>query len=322
MISIPYIVQSPVLFLVFNRPDSTRRVFQEIRSVKPGKLYIAADGPRKNNASDKNLCAEVRQIFSGIDWPCQVVTLFHDQNKGCKIAVSDAIDWFFNQEEEGIILEDDCLPGTGFFYFCDIMLEKYRENSPVYSITGTNLQKGVIRGGASYYFSNYSNIWGWASWKRVWRLYNRDLQQYNENGIREKLGEIMSDPNLIEHWMEVFIQLKAGKIDTWDYQLNFLFFNDQALCVTPNVNLVSNIGFGSKATHTIQLQDHNANLPTGELINITHPEYIAADKEADYFFQNIEFKLDEKRLKMQKDKLLRRRFKRWVRSLFRKVKSS
>ena len=322
MISLPYIVQSPVLFLVFNRPDTTRRVFQEIKNAKPKRLYIAADGPRPGKPTDITLCREVKKIVSDIQWDCEVKTVFNEENKGCKMAVSSAIGWFFNQEEEGIILEDDCLPASSFFYFCDQLLEKYRTDSRIFCITGSNLQKGHQRGNTSYYFSQLSNIWGWASWKRVWNLYDRELSRYNEEAAIDFLKNNFQDPLLIDHWLDIFRRLKAGEIDTWDQQFQFLTFFEGGLCVTPNINLISNIGFGADATHTFEARNHNASQPLGEIKNILHPDFTVADKEADYFLFNLEFRLDEKRLKIAKDKLLRRRIKKWFRGLFQKPNHS
>ncbi len=318
----PYIVQSPVLFLVFNRPDTTRRVFQEIKAARPKRLYIAADGPRTGNSQDPARCAEVKKIVSDITWECEVKTAYSEENKGCKMAVSSAINWFFSQEEEGIVLEDDCLPAPSFFYFCDLLLEKYRSDNRIFCITGSNLQKTNQRGKASYYFSQLSNIWGWASWKRVWNLYDRDLSKYTEAAAGDFLQKNFQDPLLADHWFDIFRRLKAGKIDTWDQQFQFLTFFENGLCVTPNTNLISNIGFGTDATHTFEARDHNANQPLGEIKNIVHPDHVVADKEADYFLFNLEFGLEEKRMKSEKDKLLRRRIKKWIRGLFQKTSHS
>jgi hypothetical protein len=321
MISHPYIVQSPVLFLVFNRPDATRRVFQQIKAAKPARLYIGADGPRPEKPSDLLLCQEVRNIVSDIDWDCSIHTIFNAENRGCKLAVSSAIDWFFSQEEEGIILEDDCLPVPSFFYFCDQLLEKYRSDNRIFSITGSNAQNGQTRGSASYYFSQLSNIWGWASWRRIWKLYDKNLHRYSEEYAIHFLKNNFRDPLLADYWLDIFKRLKKKEIDTWDQQFQLITFFENGLCITPNVNLISNIGFGGDATHTFNPQDYSANKPTGEISGIIHPAEILPDKEADYFLFNHEFKLDERRQKKEKDKLLRRRFKRWFRSLFTKATS-
>lgn len=308
-----YTVQSPVLFLIFNRPDTTLRVFEQIKAVRPSRLYIAADGPRPDRPPDVALCREARDIVKLIDWDCQVNTLFSETNKGCKMAVSTAISWFFEQEEEGIILEDDCVPVRSFFYFCDTLLQKYRHDTRVRNITGTNLQRGQQWGDATYYFSQYSNIWGWASWRRVWQQYDLELKRYTEQEAAVQLRKVFHDPFLVAGWEQIFRDLKAGRIDTWDYQLNFITFFENGLCATPNVNLISNIGFGENATHTLDLNSHNAMLPVAEITEIVHPRYFLPEKEADYYFLRKEFDLDAKWRRHNKWK---RRLKRWIKSRF------
>jgi hypothetical protein len=310
-----YIVRSPILLLNFNRPDLTARVFEKIRSVQPSRLYVAVDGPRKNNPSDAQKCKDVKLVFENIDWECTVKTLFRDENLGCKKGVSSAIDWFFENENEGIILEDDCLPAESFFYFCDQMLERYRQDTRISLITGTNLQNGIIRGEGSYYFSQYSNIWGWASWKRTWANYDSALTNYTVDDVTSQLKNVFNDAFLLEEWLKIFNRLKAGEIDTWDYQLNFITFFQNGLCVTPNINLISNIGFRDDATH-VNTNNHNSELPVGELWDIVHPKSFIPQKEADYYFLNKEFNLDEKWHQFEKNKLLRRRIKKWFKKIF------
>ncbi|PSL48332.1 hypothetical protein CLV51_1021199 [Chitinophaga niastensis] len=310
-----YNVQSPILFIIFNRPDVTRQVFEKIKAVKPARLYIAADGPRKGHATDARRCEEARAAVAGIDWECTVKTLFREENKGCKLAVSGAISWFFEQEEEGIILEDDCVPNNSFFYFCDTMLNKYRHDTRIRNITGNNLQHGKTWGTGSYYFSQLSNIWGWASWRRVWKEYDVTMSKYTEEDVVAQLPKICDDRFFVLEWLGFFKNVKAGKIDTWDYQLQFNTFFENGLCVTPNVNLVSNIGFGVDATHTILSDAHNANLPVAELGEITHPHIMLPEKAADYYFLNSEFNLAAKWRRYNKPK---RRIKRWLKSFFAK----
>lgn len=156
-------LKTAVLFLVFNRPETTKTVFEAIRKAKPKRLYIAADGPRKHREGENEKVSSVRQIVTYVDWPCDVKTLFRDENLGCKSAVSGAITWFFNHEEEGIILEDDCLPHPDFFPFCESLLKRYANDERIWVITGNNFQNGIQRGEASYYFSRYNHVWGWAS---------------------------------------------------------------------------------------------------------------------------------------------------------------
>lgn len=308
----PYQVKSAVLFIIFNRPDTTARVFERIKATRPARLYVAADGPRADRPDEAVLCGEARAIASKIDWECELKTLFRDSNAGCKEAVSSAISWFFDNEEEGIILEDDCLPADSFFSFCDAMLHKYRLDTRVRHITGGNFQLGNVRGDATYYFSKISHVWGWAGWRRVWQDYDKDLTRFEEADAQKTFADVFSDPWLADAWYQIFKELKAGNIDTWDYQLGITNYFNNALCVVPNVNLISNIGFGENATHTTQSTDKYANLPLGEIDEITHPLYFVADKKADDFTLNDQFNIAEKRRQHNKP---RRQLKRWLKSV-------
>ena len=171
-----YSTSSPVLFIIYNRPETTRQTFEAIKNVQPQRLYIAADGPKTNK--DIPLCAETKEILQSINWLCDIKTLFRENNLGCKKAVSSAISWFFDQEEMGIILEDDCLPAVDFFIFCDEMLQKYKDKDEISIISGCNFQHGKKRGDFSYYFSHLTHIWGWASWRRVWNDYSLNMDGY------------------------------------------------------------------------------------------------------------------------------------------------
>ncbi|MBB5397096.1 nucleotide-diphospho-sugar transferase [Mucilaginibacter sp. AK015] len=308
-----YQTKSPVLFIIFNRPETTRRVFEQIRQSRPSRLYIAADGPRTDKPDEGTLCADARKIADEVDWPCDVKTLFRETNLGCKEAVSAGITWFFDQEEEGIVLEDDCLPANDFFRFCDTMLEKYRHDTRIRHICGSNYQHGKKWGTASYYFSNLTHVWGWAGWRRVWQEYDKELTQYHAEDVRPQLETIFTDRFIVEVWGNIFKHLKAGDIDTWDYQLTYLNFFNNSLSVIPNVNLVSNIGFGQQATNTVNQHSLNANMPLQQLGTIVHPVYILPAKEADSDTLNYEFEIPRRWKKYNKPKY---KLKRWFKGLF------
>ncbi len=309
-----YKVQSPVLFIVFNRPDTTGKVFERIREVKPSRLYIAADGPRASRPADEVNCTEVRQIVQQVDWDCEVKTLFSDVNKGCKIAVSDAITWFFDNEPEGIILEDDCFPAISFFSFCDQMLERYRNDFNIFSITGTNKLKGQRWTDADYYFSRYANIWGWASWARVWKGYDRTMSRFEEHEVEKVMARVYDDRFFIEDYVNIFKKLKAGEIDTWDYQFNFLGFFTEGLTITPNVNLITNIGFGEGATHTFDTVNPFAAMPIGELTEpLKHPASTVPVMGADAVYLRVEHDLDARWARYMKRT---KRIKRWLKRTF------
>ncbi|AOC93297.1 hypothetical protein BB050_00141 [Flavobacterium anhuiense] len=292
-----YKTKSPVLFLIFNRPDVTELVFEQIKKQQPQKLYIAADGPRNDRFNEKELCNETRSIINKIDWDCEVKTLFRDENLGCKYAVSSAINWFFDNEEEGIILEDDCLPSDDFFVFCDTMLEKYRFDTRIRHIGGSNLQMGQKHGKDSYYFSNLTHVWGWASWRRAWNDYDVELSRYKDIDAENSFKLIFSDPIVVDSWKSIFDKMLRSEIDTWDYQWTITNFFNNSLSIIPNVNLISNIGFGVNATHTINADDCFSNLKTEKLDDITHPIIVLPSKTADFFTMAREFNVERKRRK-------------------------
>lgn len=306
-----YQTQSPVLLLLFNRPNTTQLVFEAIKLAAPSRLYIAADGPRADRGTEAELCREAIAVTNNIDWPCEVKTLFRTPNLGCKEAVSSAIDWFFEHEQEGIILEDDCLPSNDFFRFCDTMLERYRLDTRIRHIGGSNLQQGKQWGNASYYYSNLTHVWGWAGWRRVWQSYDKRLTAYNTEDASNALGNIFTEPLIIDTWVSIFNQVKGGHIDTWDYQLTLINFFNNSLSVIPNVNLISNIGFGNAATHTVNGESPYAALPHSPLGNIKYPLYMVPQKAADY--HTLAYDFDVERIK-RKEAKLHRRIKRWIKN--------
>ena len=173
----PYPLKTAVLFLVFNRLDATKQVFETIQKAKPPRLYIAADGARNNKDGESEKVKAVHDlILDNIDWQCEIKTLFREKNLGCKYAVSGAISWFFKNEEMGIILEDDCLPNQSFFWFCEELLKRYKDNMKIWHIGGASFQNGIKRGYADYYFSKYNHVWGWASWASRWKFYDTELR--------------------------------------------------------------------------------------------------------------------------------------------------
>lgn len=312
-----YTVKSPILFLIFNRPDVTKAVFEKIQMVKPTRLYIAADGPRSGYKNENDLCKETLSVIKNIDWDCEVKTLFRETNLGCKEAISSAITWFFDQEEEGIILEDDCMPAISFFYYCDTLLEKYRYDARIRHIGGCNLQLGRKWGEATFYFSHLTAVWGWASWRRVWKDYDKELKNYHEDEVRTELTKIFNDRFLIDSWEHIFREVKANKIDTWDYQYAFLNYFNNALTIHPNVNLISNIGFREDATHTTSPDHAFSNLQLEEITEITYPKYLLPERSADYAIYEHQFQLSAR---WQEYNHSRKSFKKRLKAFFKRSK--
>ena len=241
--------KSPVLFLIFNRPDTTRQVFEAIRAARPPRLYVAADGPRSSRSGEAEKCEEARQIATAVDWDCEVKTIFREGNLGCKYAVAGALDWFFEQENEGIILEDDCLPTQSFFLFCDQMLQRYRDDARVFLVSGYNKQQKWNTSHGDYFFSNYGGIWGWASWRRAWENYEPEMEMLDTVIARQQLQHLLGR-NDGQRRGSTLLRVKKHEIDSWAYPWGFARHINNGLACVPRVSLVENIGFGEDATHT------------------------------------------------------------------------
>jgi hypothetical protein len=305
-------LSTPILLLAFNRPEVTQQVFDEIKKIKPLKLYIAIDGPREAVPDDILKIQIVRNIITNIDWNCELYELIQDKNLGCKNAVSSAISWFFEHEEQGIILEDDCLPHPDFFSYCETMLDYYKMNEGVMAITGDNFQDGQVRGSGSYYFSKYNHVWGWATWRRAWKHYDKEIKFWPKWEKSQHLNNLFSTKIEKKYWSAIFDKVFLNGIDTWDYQWTACIWLNDGITVTPNVNLVSNIGFGSDATHTTNSADLGAGVKTQPMSQIIHPESVMVDIEADkHVFMNV---LGGKNLYL-KAKVIRK-FKLYINKIF------
>lgn len=268
---------TPILLIVFNRPKETNVVFEQIRKLKPKHLYIAADGPRINHETDIINCEQVKSIFVNIDWDCEIKTFYNELNLGCKIAVSGAIKWFFNNVEFGIVLEDDCVPDLSFFKFCEELLVKYKDDTRIGIITGRNENSNHLFE-TSYNFATAGSIWGWASWKRVISQYNVD-----DKLILENFQENIYDATLDKFERKrLFHQLKwvfEDHLNTWDYQFHSMLKLNSMLYIVPSYNLIKNIGFNSQATHTTSLKDKRLNVSLNQIqFPLLHPRYILPNR--------------------------------------------
>lgn len=276
-------MKTPVAFIIFNRPETTRRVFTEIARQQPRKLLVVADGPRVGRSGEAERCAETRAVVERVDWECEVLTNFSDANLGCRKRVSSGVDWVFEQVPEAIILEDDCLPHPSFFQFCEELLGRYRDDERIGMIGGTNFQFGRRRGEASYYFSRYTHIWGWASWRRAWNNYSVDTEIWPAFRDEQWLSSAFPNAEERKYWAKVFEAVHQGRIDTWDYQWNLACLAAGMVSVVPEKNLISNIGFGANATHT-----HGASIYAEMQVAplqfpLRHPAIIRPDPFADAF---------------------------------------
>lgn len=242
---------TPVLFLGFNRPDLASAVLKRLRECGIKRLYVALDGSRSGNAKDLELCSSMKDLIDKIDWADEKVVLQRSENLGCGLAVSSAISWFFEHVDRGIIVEDDCLPDPTFFQFCKEMLNRYENREEIWSIAGTSLIPDFLKSTQSHFFSKYSGIWGWATWRRAWETYSFDLSSQNAKEWFQVVDRKCDNPVERRYWHHILEMMLKGEIDTWDFQVQFCSWRAKALHVTSSVNLVQNIGFRSDATHTI-----------------------------------------------------------------------
>lgn len=284
-------LNTPVAMLIFNRPDTTEQVFAEIAKAKPPKLLVVADGPRMDRPNEEKKCTAARAVINRVDWDCEVLTQYADHNMGCKQRISSGLDWVFDTVEEAIILEDDCLPHPSFFRFCEELLDKYRHDARIGSISGNNFQFGRKRTADSYYFSRYCHIWGWASWRRAWRIYDVNLSLWPEVRDGDWLEDILGNMKEVKYWSKIFQRVADGKINTWDYQWVFSCWVNSMLTILPNVNLISNIGFGSEATHNTRA-GRLANIPSEEIgFPLKHPKLIVRNEQMDLVTANTAYNI-------------------------------
>ncbi|MDH6063302.1 glycosyltransferase family protein [Umezakia ovalisporum] len=274
-------LNTPVAFIIFNRPDLAQIVFNAIREAQPKQLFVIADGARFPEEAEK--CQQARHIIKQVDWDCKVLTNYADNNLGCRQRVSSGISWVFEQVEEAIILEDDCLPHPSFFPYCETLLDHYRDDKRVMAISGDNFQDGHKRTKYSYYFSKYSHCWGWASWRRAWKHWEFQPEKWIEFRDGGLMKFVCDHPYEEKYWTAIFNTLfLEGKPNSWAYPWAFTCWSQGGLTALPSVNLVSNIGFRVDATHTVG-ESKLANMLTQDIGEIHHPPFVLCHREADIY---------------------------------------
>ena len=281
--------ETPVLLIAWRRPHTLRQVIQAIRPIAPRQLFVACDGARPDRPGEAEQVAATRAVVDQeIDWPCEVHRLYSDVNQGCSVGPIRAISWFFEHVEEGIILEDDCVPHPDFFSYCTTLLCRYRHDERVWCISGNNFQNGRWRGMASYYFSAYTHCWGWASWRRCWQHFDAALQDwpaFRDSGL---MPSVFDDPVECRYWSRIwdFTHARSERVSWWDYQWTHACLIHGGLTVLPNRNLVRNVGFGEDATHT-KKQHVDTTIAEG-LAPLEHPRFVVRDRAADrYTFDHV-----------------------------------
>lgn len=276
-----------VVLLVFNRPEHTARVLKVVRNARPEKLFVVADGPRKGNESDPELCARTRELLESVDWPCVVERSYSDENLGLKKRVITGLDWVFQQVEQAIVLEDDCVPGEDFFDFCGELLHHYRADPRVWAVSGDNFQDSQPRGESSYYFSKYFHCWGWATWRRVWTQFRSEIGFWPELRSSPRWKQLHEDAEEQEYWSWIYDRVRSGDINSWAFPFMLNMWRAGGLCAIPQTNLVTNIGFGVSGTHC-HAESRLSEIPTGLMRSISHPGTVGPDACADrYTFTTV-----------------------------------
>jgi hypothetical protein len=271
----------PILISAFNRPDTTRKIFEIVKKIKPTKLFISIDGSR--DILEELKVKEVKEIFNDIDWECEVKKRYHKTNQGLLKCELGAFNWFFDNIEEGIILEDDCIPNESFFKFCEEMLIRYRNDDRIMHISGSNFQRGWKRDNtSSYYASKYSHVWGFATWSKSWKKYNHEMKDYlklKKEGFFSNLINNRADRNFVLHIMDEAYYNNNSAIDI---RWMFTIMKNDGCVILPNENLVRNVGFSEFSTHT-KVEDNYMSLETKELrFPLYHPfEFLTDDQIID-----------------------------------------
>lgn len=275
-------MKTPVLLIIFNRFDTTFQVLDSLRAARVPRLYIYSDGPRADKPGEADLLMQVQQqVLNAVDWECSVTTFFQKENIGPRIALGNAISTFFEHEEEGIILEHDCVPNASFYTFCESLLEHYRDDERIMHISGDNFQFGRWRGEGSYYFSRITHIWGFATWRRAWKHYDVTMKGYPEFLRQQQLEKMFPHTRERRLWKDILDRIYSGDLQSWDYQWTFAVWQANGLAVLPNVNLVANVGFDASALNTTNPNHRLARMQTGALGALVHPKIVEPNLKAD-----------------------------------------
>ena len=278
-------LNTPVLLITFNRPTHTRRVLESILSAQPRELYVFQDGIRTGNENDIVKSAQVRETIADMTkgLPVNVHTYYSDKNWGCGAGPMTGITWFFNQVERGIVMEDDCLPHPDFYSYCEELLERYDSNEQVRFINAT-LYRDRWKCEHSYDFSRYMVTGAWAGWRRTWQGFDLDLNDLDAKKFRRHVWKLTGHIVDATWWYSLVkeIQQDKNKKSYWDYQMQIHLFRENALTIHPRCNLVSNIGFDSEGTHTLDNDCSQGNREVFPILPLDHPTTIAVDKERDF----------------------------------------
>jgi hypothetical protein len=279
-------LSTPVVLVIFKRPDTTRKVLDAIRQVKPNQLFVIADGPRTDRLGEVEKTKATRQLIDEIDWPCEIVRNYSDVNLGCERRMTSGLNWVFDQVEKAIILEDDCVPHSTFFQFCEELLDYYELDQRIMSVSGLSAPSSHLYSNLSYCFSRFNRCWGWATWKRAWNYYDYSMALWPELQAQGFLKNLFPSSREAGYWQNIFQAVYTKRVNSWAYRWTFACWIQHGLSVLPNKNLVTNVGFGADATHTLLGNKNRANLPLEEVsFPLCHPQFVIRDLHVDKFLQ-------------------------------------
>ena len=283
-------ISTPVVLIIYKRPDTTSKVLDAIAKVRPVKLFVIADGANRNNPTEIEKINQTRALLEQIEWKCEIRKNFANVNLGLRKRVVSGLNWVFDQVDQAIILEDDCVPDPSFFRFCDELLERYQDDQRIMTISGVNFQNGRKRTSYSYYFSRYNHCWGWATWRRSWVYYDDSMSLWPMIRDGEWLMDLLDGDRIaVNYWEKIFDKVNQAIFDSWAYRWTFINWVQGGLTILPNENLVSNIGFGSDATHTSH-RSSKANMPVKAIdFPLSHPPFVIRDRKADQYTQKQHF---------------------------------
>ncbi len=279
---------TPIVLFIYARPDATRQTLDSIRRVRPKRLLVVADGPPGGASGElRARVADARRLIDEIDWECNVLTEFASGHRGLTSRIVTGLDWAFDSAEEAIVLEDDCVPDPSFFRFCEELLERHREDTRVMGVSGNDFRSDPASRPERYRYSRYPLTWGWATWRRAWRLHDPQMSRWPE--LRESgwLDRRFHSRHAVAYWMRLFEQTYREH-HTWDYAWTLTCWLNNGLFIHPEVNLVTNVGFGGDATHTRDPRSVFANLTTRPAqFPLRHPDQVAVDDEGDRFLEDV-----------------------------------
>jgi len=299
-------LHTPVVLIVYKRPSLTQQVLASIGKVRPNRLFVIGDGPRIDQQGEAEKVAEVHRLIEQIDWECEILTQYAQDNLGLRRRVASGLDWVFNHVDRAIILEDDCVPDQSFFYYCEELLERYCDDRRIMVISGDNFQSGRKRTPYSYYFSRYNHCWGWATWQRSWSLYDDNLKLWPAIRDGGWLHDVLDgDKRAVKYWSDIFEGVYSGRIDSWAYRWTLACWANAGLTALPSINLVENIGFGLEATHTTRAGSRSKGSAHSLEFPLSHPPFMIRDASADRTTQANHFGTSlKKRFKRSLSKML------------------